>query len=67
MLNKDFRSPVVALVMARAMKRVAGKHGDLGLAREAKSLHKEAMKSIQLKKQSALSARRLRNSEDPLA
>ena len=45
-----------ALVMARAMKRVAGKHGDLGLARRARDLLKQAMQAIK-KRQSVLSDR----------
>lgn len=43
-----------ALVMARAMRRVAEKHGDLGLARRARDLLKQAMQAIK-KRQSVLS------------
>jgi hypothetical protein len=51
----------MALVMARMMKRVAAKYGDLGLAREANSLHKEALSALR-KGQSALSNPRPTNS-----
>ena len=44
----------MALVMARMMKRVAAKHADLGLARLANSLHKEALSALR-NRQSALS------------
>ena len=50
----------MALVMARVMKRVAAKYGDLGLAREANSLYKEALSALR-KKQSALSSPRPTN------
>ena len=39
----------MALVMARAAKRLAFKNGDLGLARAAKKLHKEAEEAIKAK------------------
>jgi hypothetical protein len=44
----------MALVMARVMKRIAAMYADLGLAREANSLHKEALSALR-KKQSGLS------------
>ena len=44
-----------ALVMARMMKRIAVKYADLDLAREASSLHKQAISALK-KKQSALSS-----------
>ena len=44
----------VALVIARTMKRVASKHGDLDLARRAKGLEQQAMDAIR-KRQSVLS------------
>jgi hypothetical protein len=40
-------STAAALVMARVMKRVAVKYADLGLARDANSLHKEALSALQ--------------------
>jgi hypothetical protein len=51
----------MALVMARAMKRLAVKHADLDLARRATSLHKEALLALK-KRQSALSNPREINS-----
>jgi hypothetical protein len=44
----------MALVMARAMKRIAVKYADLALARRANSLEKEALSALK-KGQSALS------------
>jgi hypothetical protein len=52
---------VTALVMARVMKRVAAKYADLGLAREANSLEKEALSALK-NGQSALSDPRQMNS-----
>lgn len=46
----------MALVMARAMRRVAVKYADFGLARQARDLHKEAMSAIE-KRQSVLGDR----------
>jgi hypothetical protein len=51
----------MALVQARAMKRVAVKYADLGLARRATSLHKETLSALK-KGQSALSNPREFNS-----
>ncbi len=53
----------VALVMARAAKRVGMKHGDLGLVRAANSLQKRAVDSLK-KKQSVLSNPPSTNSDD---
>ncbi|HXW72554.1 MAG TPA: hypothetical protein VEK34_14145 [Methylocella sp.] len=39
-----------ALVMARAMKRVAVKHGDFGLAKVAKRLHERAEKALSMRR-----------------
>ena len=56
-MEQDQRFPTaMALVMARAAKRVAGKHGDLGLARAAKKLEQEAHLAIK-NRQSELSVR----------
>ena len=54
-----------ALVQARAMKRVAGKYGDLNLARRAKALEKDAKEAL-AKRQSVLSAPQKKNSETRL-
>ena len=51
--NKEYPT-AMALVMARSMKRVAGKYGDLGLARRARDLQKQAMQAIK-NRQSVLS------------
>ena len=51
-----------ALVMARMMKRIAIKYADLNLAREANSLHKEALSALK-KRQSALNSQPETNSE----
>jgi len=44
----------MALAMARTQKRIAGKNGDLSLARRAKELHAQATSAIK-KRQSVLS------------
>ena len=53
--NQEKRFPTAAaLAMSRAAKRLAGKNGDLGLARWAKALGHEASSAIRMK-QSRLS------------
>jgi hypothetical protein len=62
LLERQEKYPTAAaLVMARVMKRVAVKYADLGLARRAAFLHKEALSALQ-KRQSALSNSRPMNS-----
>ena len=51
--KKEFPT-AMALVMARSAKRIAGKYGDLGLARAANDLQKRAMQAIR-NRQSVLS------------
>jgi hypothetical protein len=48
--HKTGYSTAMALVMARTMKRVAGKYGDLALARRAKELGKEARQALREKR-----------------
>jgi hypothetical protein len=46
-----------ALIMARAMRRLAVKYGDLGLARRAKELDKRAQSALAKKQTRALQFR----------
>ena len=57
-------STAAALVAARAMKRLAGKYGDLSLARRAKELNREAHSALRMRKP-VLSDQPLKNSERP--
>ena len=49
--QKPFPS-VQALVLAKTARRVAGERGDLGLARAANDLHREALSAIRRKSSS---------------